>query len=234
MVSLEEAVIARLKKEGMEFEILVDPYKAMEVKEGKEVSMDELVAVEEIFSDSKKGDRASKEGLLKAFNTDDFETVVKTIILEGDIQITAQQRREMQEAKKKQIVYFIHRNAINPQTNTPHPPERIERALEEAKVHIDVFKSVDEQIPGIIKVLRPIIPLKFEEIEVAIKIPPLYAPKAYGELHSFGNMVRDEWQNDGSWICIIKIPAGMQDELYDMVNRISRGEAQTKIIKRLS
>lgn len=234
MVSLDEAVVARYKKFGMEFEILVDPYKAMELREGKDISIDEVVAVEDIFSDAKKGDRASRENIVKVFGSDDFETVAKKIIREGEIQITAQQRREMQEMKKNQIIFFIHRNAINPQTNAPHPPERIERALEEAKVHIDIFKKVEDQIPGIIKALRPILPLKFEELELAIKIPALYAPKAYGEIHSIGKVIKEEWQNDGSWICLLRIPAGMQDELYEVVNRLTKGEALVKILKRLS
>ncbi len=233
MVSLDEAVVAKYRKSGLEFEILVDPYKAMELREGKDIPVEDIVAVEDVFIDARKGERAGRENIVKIFGTDEFEEVAKKIIREGDIQITAQQRREMLEMKRKQIVFFIHRNAINPQTGTPHPPERIERAMEEAKVHVDLFKKVEDQIPGIIKALRPVIPLKFEELEIAVKIPALYAPKAYGEIHSMANVIKEEWQNDGSWIGVLKIPAGMQDELYEAVNRLTKGEALVKILKRL-
>ena len=73
MVSLDKAVIAKLKKAGETFEILVDPYLARNLKEGKEVDFEKLLAAEEIFKDSKKGDRASTEELKKAFGTEDIK-----------------------------------------------------------------------------------------------------------------------------------------------------------------
>jgi len=180
MVSLEKAVIARLRRGGEEYEVLVDPYLARDLKEGKEVNFEELLAAEEIFKDAKKGERASSEELRKAFGTDDIYDVARRIILEGEVQITAEQRKEMLEAKRKQIITFISRNTIDPRTNAPHPPARIERALEEAKVHIDVFKPVEAQIKDIVKALKPILPLKFEETEIAIKIPPEVKIFLYG------------------------------------------------------
>ncbi|HIP62955.1 MAG TPA: ribosome assembly factor SBDS, partial [Archaeoglobus profundus] len=159
MVSLEKAVIARLKKGGETFEVLVDPYLARDLKEGKEVDFEQLLAIEEVFKDARKGERASKEVLQKVFGTTDIKKIVKTIIEEGEVQITAEQRREMLEQKKRQIIEFIRRNAVDPRTGAPHPPARIERALEEAKVHIDIFKSVEAQIKDIVKALKPILPL---------------------------------------------------------------------------
>ena len=47
--------------------------------------------------------------------------------------MTTEQRKELVDAKKKQIIAYIAANAINPQTKLPHPPLRIELALEEGK-----------------------------------------------------------------------------------------------------
>ncbi|MCS7130008.1 MAG: ribosome assembly factor SBDS [Archaeoglobaceae archaeon] len=233
MVSLEKAVIARIKKGGSDYEIFVDPYLARDLKEGKEVDFEELLAVEEIFKNSKKGERASSEELQKVFGTTNPREIARIIILEGEVQITAEQRREMLEAKKKQIITFISRNSIDPRTNAPHPPARIERALEEAKVHIDIFKPVEAQIKDIVKALKPILPLKFEEMEIAIKIPSQYTGKAISALYNFGGVLKEEWQKDGSWICVMKIPSGMYGELMDLLGRVSKGEALTKILRRI-
>jgi len=81
------------------------------------------------------------------------------------------------------------------------------------------------------KAIRPLIPIRFEEVEVAVKIPPSYAPKAYGEVAAFGKLTREAWQNDGSWIGVVKIPAGMQTDFYALINRLTRGEAETKLLK---
>ncbi|MCS7119255.1 MAG: ribosome assembly factor SBDS [Archaeoglobaceae archaeon] len=232
MVSLEKAVIAKLRRGGMDFEIFVDPYLARDLKEGKEVNFDELLAVEEVFKNARKGERVPFEDLQKIFGTNDIREIAKSIIMEGEVQITAEQRREMLETKKKQIITFISKNAIDPRTNTPHPPSRIERALEEARVHIDIFKSVEAQIKDIVKALKPILPLKFEEIEIAIKVPADYAGKAISALYKFGGVMKEEWQRDGSWICVMKIPTGMYGDLMDLLGRITKGEALTRILRR--
>ncbi|HMK15292.1 MAG TPA: SBDS family ribosome assembly factor, partial [Methanomicrobiales archaeon] len=39
-----------------------------------------------------------------------------------------------------------------------------------------------------------------------------------------------EWQKDGSWICVVKIPGGMQQELENLVRRVSKGTGQVRVI----
>src|SRR2546427_12351263 len=97
------------------------------------------------------------------FGTTDKLEVAKQLIRRGEIQLTTEQRREMQEQKRKQIVQYIAQNAINPQTNTPHPPQPIEIAMEEAKVHLDPFKSVGEPVKEVLDAPRPLIPGRSEK-----------------------------------------------------------------------
>ena len=136
----------------------------------------------------------------------------------------------MLEEKKKKVIYTISKNAINPQTRTPHPPARIEKAMDEAKVHIDPLKSVDQLVNITMKAIRPLIPIRFEEINIAVKIPPLYAPKAYGDISKVGTITKEEWQRDGSWIGVIRIPAGIQTDFYALINHLTKGEAETKLL----
>ncbi len=232
MVSLDQAVVARLKASGATFEILVDPDKALAFRRGEPVDVASILAAEEVFADASRGDRPAEEALQKAFGTTDIAEVAKRILQGGEIQLTADQRRRLLEEKRRQVVAFIARNAMNPQTMAPHPPARIEKAMEEGKVHIDPVKSVDENVKEAMKAIRPIIPIRFEEVQVAVRIPALYATKAYGDVAAFGEITKQEWQNDGSWICVIKMPAGMQTDFYDALNRKTKGEAQTKILKK--
>ncbi|MCD1296147.1 ribosome assembly factor SBDS [Methanocella sp. CWC-04] len=231
MVALDKAVVARLKTHGEHFEILVDPEGAYDMKKGASVRLEDILAVEEVFENASRGDRVPEEDLIKAFGTTNVFDIARKIVLEGEINLTSEQRHRLIEDKRRQVVTFISRNAINPQTMTPHPPMRIERAMEEAGVHIDLTKSVEENVNLVMKAIRPIIPIRFEEVKVAVKVPANYAARAYGELQSFGKLVRDEWQNDGSWIGVIQMPAGMQPEFYDLVNKLSKGEAETKLLR---
>jgi ribosome maturation protein SDO1 len=233
VISLEKAVIARLIKSGVKFEILVDPEKSIELKSGKDISLDDLLASEEIFEDSKKGLRASSENLNKAFGTNDLNIIVKTIIKEGEVQITTEQRKKMLEEKTKAIVNIISKRGVNPQTNLPHPPDRILRAMEQAKVRVDLEKRVEEQIDNVLKGIQTIIPIKFEKIQIAIKVPPSFAGKAPSIIRSFGSLIKEQWGSDGSYISLIEIPAGIQQEVYDRLNNLTHGQIEVKVVKKV-
>lgn len=231
MVALDESIIAKLKTHGKTFEVFVDPDGALAFKRGDPVKIENILAVEDVFSDARNGDRPAEQDVINAFGTTDALKIAEKIINEGELQLTTEQRRKIQEDKKKQVIAFIARNAINPQTKAPHPPARIETAMDEAGIHIDPMKSVEEQVDITMKAIRPIIPIRFEEVKIAVKLPPEYAAKAYGGVAKFGNLLKQEWQNDGSWIGVISIPAGMQDELYSLLNSLTKGSAETRLIK---
>lgn len=230
MVTLEDAVIARLEYYGEHFEILVDPDLAADFKRGEDIELEEIMAVEEIFKDARKGDKVSEEAMLKAFNTTDLSEVAAFIIKKGQVQLTAQQRKEMQEEKRKKIVATITREAINPQTKLPHPSRRIEIAMEESKIHVDPFKSVDEQVNSVLKAIRTKIPIRFEKVQVAIRVPGDFTGKVYNIIPEYGKAKKEEWQQDGSWIAVVEIPGGMQDNFYRKLNEITHGQVETKLL----
>jgi len=233
MISLDHAVMARLDSHGERFEILVDPKQAALVRQGQPVNIEDVVAALNVFGNTSKATRASDESLMKVFQTTDFETVARKIIIKGEIHLTADQRKQMIEEKRRQVVTFIARNAVNPQTGHPHPPTRIEMAMEEARVNIDPFKHLDELVKETVKALRPILPIRFEELRLAIKIPPDFAAKAYGDIAAASTMEKDEWLKDGSWVCVVRIPAGIQGEFYDLINKLSKGEGQVRILNQV-
>lgn len=231
MISLDKAVIARLQKEEDHFEILVDPKTAEQLIEGKEVDILSSLAIDTVFKDSKKGTHAPQESLQKHFGTDNVEMIAKEIILRGEIQLTTEQRHEMQEQKRKRVVDVIVKNAMDPKTKAPHPRQRIELAMDEAGVHIDPFKPVDQQVKIAVDALRPIVPISMEQVRISVKISPQYIGKAYGIARNYGVLEREDWQSDGSWIGIVKIPAGMQTDFYDKLNDVTKGNVETRILK---
>lgn len=231
-ISVEKAVIARLSSHGKNFEILVDPYKALDVKRGKDVELEDLVVIQEVFEDSAKGEHTSSEDLNMAFGASDFKAIAYHIIRKGNVQLTTEQRRKMKEEKIKKIVDIIARRAIDPQKNVPHTPQRIAKAMEEAKVRVDEMQSAESQVEKIIDALKPIIPISIESVEIMVKVPPQYTGKAYGKITEFGKLKRGEWRNDGSWVAVMEIPAGLQADFYNLLNSLTKGEAETKIMKK--
>jgi ribosome maturation protein SDO1 len=235
VVTLDEAVVARFEKGGTHFEILVDPEIALHYKEEKgniKLDLDELLAAENVFvGPARDGSKASDEELLAAFGTKDLVECVKLVLTKGDLQLTTDQRRKMVERKRKLIIQHIARNAINPQTKAPHPPARIENAMEEARIHLDPFKSVDAQVQDVLKAIRPLIPIRIETIQIAIKIPAAHAGKAIAIVHGWGELKNQAWQSDGSWIGVVEIPGGMQTEFFSHLNGRTHGDVETRILK---
>ena len=232
MVSLEEAVIARLETHGEHYEVLVDSDLALDLKRDDDVDITRVLAAETIFKDAKKGEKASEEHMQEIFGTDDPLEIAKKIIKKGDIQFTTEQRRKILEAKRNKIIALISKNAINPQTGTPHPSRRIERALEEVRFRVTLSKTAEEQVQKAVKVIRPILPVRFEIHTVAAKVPGQYAGNAYSVLKGYGEVKKEEWQKDGSWIILMDLPAGIVEEFLSELNSLTKGEVETKIIKK--
>jgi ribosome maturation protein SDO1 len=231
LVSLDDAVIARLKKKDEHFEILVDPYGAADIIEGKELDVLQILAIDAIFTDAKKGTHASEEKIEEIFETKNLEKIVKHIILHGDIQLTTEQRHKMQENKRKRVIDTIVKNAMDPQTKTPHPRQRIENAIKDAGIHIDPFKPVREQVKSTVDSIRQFVPLSMEKVKISIKIPAQFVGKAYSVVRRIGVLEREDWQSDGSWVGVLVLPPGMQNELYEKLNEATKGNISTKILK---
>lgn len=225
------SVIARLTVKGEHFEVLVDPDLAWLLKNGKAVDPKALMISEIIYKDVGKGDKASEESLKKNFGTTEAFPIVESIIKRGELQLTTDQRREMVENKRKQIVAFITRNCVDPKSGTPHPPNRIENAMENIRVNIDPFKSAEEQAQEVIKGLRVSLPLKISQVAMGIKVSREYAARVSNYVTKSGNVTKSNWLADGTWMGEAVIPAGIQQSFIDKLNELTRGSVEINVKK---
>ena len=230
MVKLEDAVTARYTFAGHRYEVLVDPNLASELKIGKQVEMNDLLAEDAVFKDASTGEKQSETLLKETFKTLDVQKIAQAIITKGDVQLTTQQRKEFKERKTREIITMIVRNAVNPQTGAPHTEQRILIAMEEARINIDPFKSASQQFNEIIAELRKLLPISIEKARLAVKVPAIHAPKAMGLLRQY-TLIKEEWQNDGSLIAVIEVPAGLKTQTMGKFQAITSGEADFREVK---
>ena len=217
--------------EGEKFEILVKPDPALDYKLGKIKDVSSVLVSEEIYQNSSKGTRAPSEKLQKAFQTEDPLVIAEKILQKGDLNLTTDQRRKMTGEKRKQIITFIAKTFVDPRSHLPHPPVRIEQAINDARVSIDPFRNVEEQIKDIVESLRSIIPLKSENISLEISVPAQYVAKSYSVLKSTGVLKNEEWQKDGSLKAILEIPAAARPNVIDRLGAITKGTAFVEVLK---
>lgn len=222
--------VVRMNAGGQNFEVLVNPEEAYSYRTGKEISLSKVLVTDTIYSDAKKGMRAPEEDLKKAFGTLEVQEIIPKILKKGILPLTAEQRRKLTEEKRRQIIAFVARNCIDPRTKLPHPPLRIEQAMEQVSISIDPFRSVEEQANEVIKLLRPILPLSTEKVTVHVRIPPQYTGKAYGMIRSFGALKKEEWRPDGSWSGLIEMPGGLYGPFLEKLGEATKGNLEAKLI----
>ncbi|MEM4246012.1 MAG: ribosome assembly factor SBDS [Candidatus Bathyarchaeia archaeon] len=227
----EKFTTARISIGGERFEILVKPDPALRFKQGERLGISQVLGIEEVYSDANKGTRISAEKMKKSFGTLDILSVAERILREGELQLTTDQRRRLTEEKKRQIVAFISRNSIDPRSGAPHPPLRIEQALEQVRVSIDPFKSVEEQSKTVLEQLKKILPIKIENMKVAVRIAPEFAAKAYNIVKNLGTVTKEEWLKDGSWSGVVEMPAGLYGPFVDKIGKATRGTVQAQPLK---
>jgi len=228
---MTEVTVIRHSVAGEKFEILVKPDPALEYKLGKIKDVSAILVSDEVYTDSSKGTRASTEKLLKAFGTQDTSAIIEQIIKKGELNLTTDQRRKMIAEKRKQIINFIAKTYVDPRSHLPHPPMRIEQALEQTRISIDPFKNSEEQAKDVVEKLRTIIPLKSENMLLEITVPAHYAAQSYSVLKSNGTIKKEEWQNNGSLKAILEIPAGARANVIDRLGSITKGAATVEMVK---
>ncbi len=226
-------VLARIKKKGKEFEIMVDLDKALAFRkqklQGTPITLRDILEINEIFTDHKKGFKASSKDIKDAFGTDNVFQAAGEIINTGEIQLTQEYREKIREQKLKQIIDFLARNCMDPRTGAPYTPQRIEQAIKQAGSRID-DRDAEEQAMLILKDIEKILPIKIAVKKIEITIGPEHVGKIYNLIKTF-KKEKEDWLNDGSMRCIINLPAGMQLEFYDKLNSATQGSAITKEIK---
>ncbi len=229
MTSLDKAIIASYEKNGKRFELYVDPDAIYAYMEKRKPDLKNVLVAEEVYSDAKKGEKAKATDLEKIIGKTDIMDILKFIIENGEVQLTTEQRRKKVEEKRKQVIAIIAREAIDPRTKAPHPTARIEAAIDQTRIHFEPFKDAREQLDEVIKALRPILPMKFEKMKIAVKIPASHAHRCYGTLKNYG-IKQEQWTKEGDLVVAVEIFAGLQGEFYDKLNKLTGGEIETKVL----
>ncbi len=226
-----DAVIVGIKKGHLRFEIFVDPDLAFNYRRGEDIPIQDILKSFEIYEDAKRGERATESLVKDAFGSGDVFDIAPEIIKQGEFRLTHEQRVQLVEEKTETIIQHISKRAMNPQTGHPHPPDRIRQAMEEAKVRIEPFINVDEQIPSVVKSLRVIIPISFESVKLQITIPATYAGKGYNLVSNAGVTKSESWNLDGSWSGVVELPAQKRQDLYDELNKLTKGQIRIEVVR---
>jgi len=212
------STVSRLSLRGEKFEVIVAPDPALNFKLTGKGDIRKILLIDEIYSDSKKGLRVSSEKLKKFFGTTDVFKIAEKIILEGELQLTSEQRRRMIESKRQQIIAMLSKALIDPSLGNPIPILRIEQALNQVSVSIDPFKPPEEQFKNVVKALKQILQFKVNDISLALTCSQEESNDVYGFVNSFGEVDQTKIQKDKSVKIFARIPSVLLTYFLERIN----------------
>ena len=215
--------LARLKKGGENFEIVIsDVDNAIKYREGKNIDLKDILQSETIFESASKGIKASDDKIKLILKDNAIDNILKN----GELHLTADQRQKLSTDKRNKIIEKIQRESVDPKTGNPHPRQRIELAMEQAKVRIDYSDNIDKKLESVIKSIRTIIPISFEKVKLTLTIPSKYGGSTYSALRNRMNKFsKEEWLSNGDLKIEIEVTGGQKTDIYTLINKLTNGEA---------
>ena len=88
----------------------------------------------QIYRNGSKQEKASESDLTLGVGQLRGMDAIKEILTKGEISLTAAERREKVEQKRKEILHFINMYYVDPSNNLPHPIPRLETAMDSFRV----------------------------------------------------------------------------------------------------
>jgi len=220
--------VVRYKHGKTNFEVACKVGTVLKYRKGQ-LAFENVLSSEEIWKDIKKGDRPSADELKTTFNTDDVKAIAKMIVDKGDVQLTDNERKEILEKKRNEIINYIHKYYIEPKTKTMIPITRIDSALTEIKVRIDPDQPTEKQIQEIIKKLPGVLTIKRAEISGVVSTTHQYLAQVSGVLKKYNVTIQGEnYTSAGCEYSVAMVP-GDYDKIISDLNTTTKGDYDFKI-----
>ena len=123
--------VVRLKKKGKGFEIACYRNKVVSWRNKVETDLDEVLQIDNIFTNVNKGMLANSKDIGNCFDTDDKELEIKEILEKGELQVTDQERQAMQESMFRDVAAIVADKCMNPENNRAYTVSMIQSAMKQ-------------------------------------------------------------------------------------------------------
>jgi ribosome maturation protein SDO1 len=87
-------------------------------------------------------------------------------------------------------------------------------------------------VKEVIDAIKPLIPIRIEKAQLAIRVSGENYGRIYTDLHNLGTIKKEEWTGGGAWIGVIEVPAGMVGDVIDRLNEKTKGDVEVKKLDR--
>lgn len=213
--------IIKMEKNGGAIELLCKPGMITKFRKG-ECQLSDVLLDDRLYSNSSKGDLAP-QNLIDSFGKKG-QDLLEYILKEGKYQLTTQEKREMVEQCRKDVVRYIHNTYIDSVTKLPHPIQRIELALQEIKFNPEPEKSVESNVKSILNKLTGIIRLTESTMSATVTVPNKHIGKVASIIYSNCNVLKEDYGKEAA-VFEIEFAPGKYENLHDQLAKSSGNEA---------
>jgi len=217
--------LVKYQKNGVKVEILAKPGMVTKFRDGK-CSLKDALLDDTIYANSSKGEVASDADIVKlgARGNELLDIILKT----GKYSLTAQEKREVVEQRRIEVINFLHDNFVDSSTRVPHPIVRIENAIKDIKYNIDPEIDAEHNVRSMIPKLQTLIRLTETSIEGQMIIPNDKLGQCVGICYNMGNVTREEFGPQNAYLNMLISP-GKYESMIEQISRASQGTAVFKI-----
>ncbi|GMH71571.1 hypothetical protein TL16_g05688 [Triparma laevis f. inornata] len=213
---LTNVTICRLKTHGKQFELACYPSKVVNFREGIESDLDEVLQIENVFTNVQKGVVSPKADLEMAFGTTEVLEVCRVVLKRGVLQQSNLERELTTNRNLNAILDMLMSKCVNPRSNRPYPESTLREAVKQTGYNVNSQEKVPKvMFLDVMKLFRERDILEIERAKMLIKIGWISGenPKAsLSSLNVGGIIVSKETEKE----MLILIPPALYRSIQDM------------------
>eukprot|EP00188_Purpureofilum_apyrenoidigerum_P000137 Plantae.Rhodophyta-Purpureofilum_apyrenoidigerum.ctg1053.p1 GENE.Plantae.Rhodophyta-Purpureofilum_apyrenoidigerum.ctg1053~~Plantae.Rhodophyta-Purpureofilum_apyrenoidigerum.ctg1053.p1 ORF type:complete len:273 (+),score=49.12 Plantae.Rhodophyta-Purpureofilum_apyrenoidigerum.ctg1053:63-821(+) len=230
-VRMTNVAVVRLKRKGKRFEVACYKNKVVSWRSGAEKDLDEVLQVENVFSNVSKGVVANKKDLVSAFGTEDVRTVILEILAKGEVQVSDKERTHQSDKTFQEIATIVADKCVDPKTQRPFPVTMIERMMRET-LHYTVSssRSAKQQALDVIKQLKEHMEIQRAQMRINLTTPSKNGKQVKSSLEE----IVTEWESEEFSASIYETTfladPGRFRQIDDLVKTETRGKGSVQIV----
>jgi ribosome maturation protein SDO1 len=218
--------LVRIKRANKVFEVITTEGLALKLQQGKMSWSSSILASEEVFRNFGKGLRAGEKELRECFpECACREDVVRLIVEKGDIQVSADERKEALESKVAEVLQHLCKNYVDPASGLPHPRSRLEEAMRGAKFRVDTEGSASKQAAELVRALEGKLVFARNEREAELSVGAKYMGAVGGIVHARAAVKSERFTAEGAFWEVGVAPSEW-DALVSALNKVTQGDYQ--------
>jgi len=207
------------------FEVAVLPDAYQQYREGKLKLVNQVLAVDHVFSSFTKGQIASQEELRSVFELKSMDQIFEHILKEGTLKQSASEHRVTLENHKKEVIQYIHEHYLNKQTKLPISVKDLTEFIEKHKIRIDDHGDISSQASDVAHKLLGTVVLKEGDITGHIELKAIYVPQAMSVIHKFSRIKNEAqtWFGD-EMKYYVSIKPGDYEEFRHQLDKVTKSD----------